>query len=559
MLPYPAMPVRKLAEPVTVLLAAAALSVAMTWPLARDLSHAGRTDTSDGQWSIWVVNWVAHAIADPKARLYDTNIFYPHKGTLAFSEANIGAGLLGVPAHLASGGNPYTTHNAVTLIGFALGAAFAYVLVRHLTGHRGAAALAGAAFGFCPFTFARFAHIQLLLTFGIPLALLAMHRLIDRPGPWRAVALGAALVGAALLSGYYGIFAALSVSLGMLYYAVARRLWRSWRYWLWTLAAALVAVGGVLPFFLPYSRLEAQGAPFRSLEEAGGWSANGAAWLASAGAGHRWMHPFIGTWSEVLFPGFVVTALALGGLAAAVWGARGRRAALDRPHLEAAGYYGLVGVLAFWISFGPEAGLYPLLYRTIPVFSFLRAPGRFGILVALSLAVIAGVFLAAVLRGRRRGWIAAAALAVAVLAENTQAPINFRDAIPVAPAYRVLATVPKGPVAIFPFFYRRIDLHRHAHYMLLSTHHWQPIINGYSDYIPPDFTDRMVPISTFPTRESFEILKGYRIRYAVFHLNWYDRRSRPKLLERLEEYRDYLRPLNKDGDIWLFEVMGFPS
>jgi hypothetical protein len=36
------------------------------------------------------------------------------------------------------------------------------------------------------------AHVQLLMTFGIPLALLALHRLIDRPTFGRAGALAAA-------------------------------------------------------------------------------------------------------------------------------------------------------------------------------------------------------------------------------------------------------------------------------------------------------------------------------------------------------------------------------
>jgi hypothetical protein len=51
---------------------------------------------------------------------------------------------------------------------------------------------------------------------------------------------------------------------------------------------------------------------------------------------------------------------------------------------------GGVGLLAVWASLGPQAGLYSLLYQLIPVFSFLRAPGRMGIVVMLSLAVIAG-------------------------------------------------------------------------------------------------------------------------------------------------------------------------
>ena len=51
--------------------------------------------------------------------------------------------------------------------------------------------------------------------------------------------------------------------------------------------------------------------------------------------------------------------------------------------------YGSLGALAFWASLGPRAGLYSLLFKTIPVFSLLRAPGRTGIIVVLILALFA--------------------------------------------------------------------------------------------------------------------------------------------------------------------------
>ena len=38
---------------------------------------------------------------------------------------------------------------------------------------------------------------------------------------------------------------------------------------------------------------------------------------------------------------------------------------------------------AFWISLGPDAGLYTALYHTLPAFSFLRAPARMGVMVTL--------------------------------------------------------------------------------------------------------------------------------------------------------------------------------
>ena len=43
----------------------------------------------------------------------------------------------------------------------------------------------------------------------------------------------------------------------------------------------------------------------------------------------------------------------------------------------------LMAALALWASLGPAAGLYTAFFHTIPVFSLLRAPARFGVLVAL--------------------------------------------------------------------------------------------------------------------------------------------------------------------------------
>jgi predicted RNA-binding protein with RPS1 domain len=56
--------------------------------------------------------------------------------------------------------------------------------------------------------------------------------------------------------------------------------------------------------------------------------------------------------------------------------------------------YGSLGLLAFWASFGPAAGLYAVLYRVVPLFTFLRAPSRFGMLAALILALFSAFALA---------------------------------------------------------------------------------------------------------------------------------------------------------------------
>ena len=86
-------------------------------------------------------------------------------------------------------------------------------------------------------------------------------------------------------------------------------------------------------------------------------------------------------------------------------------------------------------------------------------------------------------------------------------------------SYRTLATLPKAPVIELPYWATSIEFHRHAEYMLASTAHWQPLINGYSDHIPQDFRDNAPMLDTFPSRESFAILERCGARYAVFHLD----------------------------------------
>jgi hypothetical protein len=546
---------RGLGEATAVFVTACALAVVMTWPMAPGIDRLGRTNTGDGLYSLWVVSWVSRALIANPAGLYHANVFYPHRNTLAYSEANITAGVMGVPFYWATR-NPFVTHNGPVLIGFALAFIGAYLLAKHLTGSRVAGAAAGIAYTYCPFVFARMAHTQLLMHWVIPFCLLAFHRLVDRPSAGRAAILGIGLGVQALACAYYGVFCALIVGLGTLYFGVARGLWRSPRYWTAIAGAAGVSLAMAIPFFLPFLETQREAGFARTIDDAAMYSANWQAWLTSGAWAHRWALPYLEGTSEVLFPGVITIGLGLLGLGVAL---RGRVATPGGHARETAGFYGFLGVLAFWASFGPSAGLYTLLFNTIPIFSFLRAPARFGMVVVIALVVGTALALAWIVgRWPRHARIVAVVTPLALVAELAEMPISLREAAPVNTAYRMLATLRPGPVAEFPFFYNRSDFPRHAEYMLSSTYHWQPLINGYSDHIPQDFRDMVIPLSSFPTIESFRILQERKARYAIFHLDYYDRRSREKLLERLDRYQQYLTPLSRENDVWLFEITAWP-
>jgi Dolichyl-phosphate-mannose-protein mannosyltransferase len=540
--------------------AAIAATVIMTWPLVTGLDHLGRTQNSgDARFAVWNVAWVAHALITDPGELYDANIFFPHRHTLAYSEANVGAGVLAVPAWVATR-NPFIALNVVVLFGFAASVVATFLLARRLTGDGGAAATAAVLFAFCPYVFAHTAHIQLLMVAGIPLTMLMLHRLVDAPSPERGLALGAALAAQALSCAYYGIFAGLAVGYATLFYAWSRKYWKTSAYWLAIGIAAGISVGIVVPFFLPYLRIQEDTGFARSLDDARHWSAYWRSYLASGAHAHAWLLPLIRDWNNaVLFPGFVSIGLAACG-AAVAWQRRPSDSMRVRDR-ETLLLYGSIGVLAFWASLGPRAGLYTLLYSSLPVFSFLRAPERMGIVVMLCLAVLS----AYAVRALRQRFSGTASRAVAVgacglaLLELNDIPFDWRqDRVPAV--YRVLARMPRGALAEFPFYDRRIDFHIHSRYMLFSTAHWQPLVNGYSDHIPADFRTLATTLASFPSRASFDALRERHARYISIHRGrqGYGAAGTAEIERRLQPYLQNLRPVADDGDIAIYEIVSWP-
>ncbi len=536
-------------EATAVVLGAVFLACAFTPPYIALFGSAGRLDTNDGRWSIWVVSWVAHALTTAPSQLFGANIFYPHPNALAFSEGNIVEGVIGAPVWLLTR-NPYATHNFVFLCSFALSFVATYYLIRRLTGDRRAAIIAGILFAFCPFAFARQAHVQLLMIGFLPWALLAWHRFMDRTTLARAIELGLVLSVTGLACAYYGIFAGGMVAFASIWFAISRQRWKDVKYWGLVGVAAAVCIGTIVPFFLPYLQMQESTGFERSLS--GQYSANLGAWLISSAWAHRWWAPYLSSPSEVLFPG--ILAIVLG-----CWGATlvRERDGVGLRRDETIYYVGLA-VFAFWLTLGPSAGLYSLLYYTIPVFSFLRAPSRAGIVVTLCLVVLAAPALAGLMR-RKAVNAAFLVLLVLAVADTYRAPLRLREAPPLPQAYRVLADLPTAPTIELPFWATSPEYHRHAEYMLASTAHWQPLVNGYSDHIPQNFRDAAPTLNTFPSREAFAILEPLAARYVVVHLDLMNAEARDRMVRRLDgDYADYLRPLEKSGDVWLYEIVTWP-
>jgi len=398
-----------------------------------------------------------------------------------------------------------------------------------------------------------------LMAGGMPLAMLALHRLADAPSTMRGVVLGLTLAAQALACAYYGIFAGLMVGYGALFLATTRGLWRAARFWGALLVGAITSILCVVPFFLPYVSMQRDAGFSRTLGDAARYSATLASYLATPAHAHRWIFDVARTlgWNagEVLFPGLLVVGLGAAGFVLAMRRPQGDGPGIDAGR-EAVLMYGSLGALAFWASFGPPAGLYTAMFHAVPLFTFLRAPSRFGVVVTLALAILAGFAVSRWRPSRRAGW-GAPVLAVAALAELNVLPFPWERALPVSPGYGLLARMPRAPMAEFPFYGERVAFPLHAQYMVLSAAHWMPLVNGYSDHIPRDFREAAAVLDSFPSNDTFAILQRRRVRYIGVHWDMYGPRA-GEIRTRLQLFARHLRPLAADPTMSLFEIVSFP-
>jgi hypothetical protein len=528
-----------------VLLGFAALTATLTFPL---VLHPGsltyNLTNNDSQFSIWNVAWVARTLLVDPLHVFDANVFFPHRWTLAYSEANLGAGVLAAPVYWLTR-NVYASHNSVVLLSFVLSGTATYHLLRYLVNDRRAAFVSAIAFAYTPHVLAHLPHIQLLMTAGLPLALLAFHRMADRPSPRRGVALGAAMAALAYFCGYYAIFDVLLVGFAVLFIAASRGLWRDTAYWTAVAVAAAVAILAVAPLAAVYAMIQHTTGFSRSVEAAGSYYATWSSYLTSSSYAHAWIWALIPKASEQLFPGFVAAIFGIGGLLSG-W-ISGRRCR------ELSVLYGSIAVLACWESLGPQAGLYRLTYAIVPGFSFLRVPARFGLLVALAFAVLSAIGMAQLLKRVPRPMLVAVPLAIVTFAELL-VPLRLTPTPEPEPAYEQLATLPYGALLELPVHSEQFAFLR-SRYMLGSTIHWMPLVDAYSDYIPEDFLESMDVLGEFPTQESLAKLERDHVRYAIIHLSEYNGDIRTSLFDRLKEFSPRLRSVYTDNETQLYEIL----
>src|SRR5262249_23079693 len=136
-------------------------------------------DNPDTHLFIWTLSWDAHAFLHQPLAIFDANIYYPNRLTLAYSENQIGNALIAAPI-LWLTGNPVLAMNATALLACMLCGVGAYALARRLDLDPPSATLCGLVFAFAPARFTRTGQTHLGAIQWIPFAMASLHSYFAR-------------------------------------------------------------------------------------------------------------------------------------------------------------------------------------------------------------------------------------------------------------------------------------------------------------------------------------------------------------------------------------------
>jgi hypothetical protein len=193
---------------------------------------------------------------------------------------------------------------------------------------------------------------------------------------------------------------------------------------------------------------------------------------------------------------------------------------------------------------------YATLYTIVPVLRAIRATARFGYLATLAVAALAGFGVVALRRMTpHRMWPGLAfVLLAAASIESFAAPLGLTRFDGIPPIYSHVPRDAATRVVEIPFFGPR-SAQFHASYMLNSTAHWRPIVNGYSGFQPASFYDHAAVLQGFPDDPSITLLRSLGITHVFVHTT----QVSPETLA-LANKRPELTIIERFGAIALYRV-----
>lgn len=527
------------------------MAVFVSWPQAANLSTQVASHF-DPYFSMWRLTWIAHALSNEPANLFNGNIFHPVPRTLAMSDATLMQGVIAAPM-LWSDVSPVLVYNLLLYTGMVGSGLAMFFLARSLTGATGPALVAAVIFSVAPYRIEHFMHLELQWAMWIPLTFWAVHQAAERES-WRfGVLVGVFLWLQMLAAVYYGVFLAMVLIAFVPIVLLAKAPDNPVRVLAGLAGGAVLAGALTLPYARTYQR-NAVTLGDRDMTEIARYSAIPLSYLSSPQV--NWLWGWTSEWASdelYLFPGAVAIVLAL----AAFLYTRRRLVVI----------YTLLFLVCFELSLGTNGIVYPFLLEHVGALNGLRSTSRFGVISLCAVGMLSAFGLHAIQQRFAAGSVGRGAIPVAAALglmtfDYRNDSMYWVNVAPDAPesrnVYATLRTLGPGVVLELP----QPELHAlpgyDPWYEYWSRQHWYPLVNGYSGYYPHEYVETLVRMRNFPDDASLEHLRNLNVRYIIVHRRHYDPDSQFVSLvfemSRRPELRRYGALRAPHGEVELFIV-----
>ena len=214
-----------------------------------------------------------------------------------------------------------------------------------------------------------------------------------------------------------------------------------------------------------------------------------------------------------------------------------------------------IGCLA--VAAAPLLPFYQVLHDWIPLFQIARQLADIAVVVLLLVAVLSGFGVAALQHrwGHRRGWTLAAALLLAgVNLEATRAPMGYVWFDHVPGVYQVLAHERDAVVVELPFPLPQ-QWFLNTPYMVNSTAHWRPLLNGYSGFRSRSYVEHYDLMRKFPSDEALIELTQRGVTHVVVHQRAMNQGGQDDRYNPFEAVQS-LQLIARDEDVLIYKLRG---
>lgn len=518
-------------------------AIYVTYPL---IFHMGEyaTNLRDELLISWIHVAVIQNIVENPLGLFQGNMFYPYKDTLAYSDLHFASALLSAPSFWLTG-QPISTINTTLILSLFLLGISAYFVTYSLTKNIFAGIIAGFLIQFSPVTLDKNVHVQALAIAWVILSVFFYIRwLQSRRFIFFLLALVFFLIQTwnSFLPGYFILFSFVSMSFICI---LKNKKHISYYFQKKHALAIVIAAFLLLPIVIPYMNVSNEFSFRRDIREVVHLSLQPEDLFYPNDLTRLW--PILQQLSrpssypehtefKAGYIGFAFSLLSI----VTVWYCVKNRRKLSLPLLS----FVIIALLGLVMSFGPVLHLerktvhipfvvplpYALFYYSIPGFQGIRAAYRWEMLFVLFMAIGSGLVIDNFSKKFSSVKKILLFLLITILIVAEYNPMRFVPVPQVStfpPVYNFIRNrAPNAAIVEMPIYnwsmapYSSQELMR----VYYSSIHAMPMLNGASGFSPPPW-QKMVTnlLRTFPSEGSIKQMKKLGIEYIIVHSDEYDR------------------------------------